>query len=299
MLLNLEQKSDEWVLASTWCNLGLWPESAAEAASTPFREACVALATALGNAAALGPDDEVLDMGVGYADQAALWVKSFGVRRVVGIEPSAHHIQAARQAQERGFLVGPDTVELFVGSAANVSDVLAATQTGDPSGLFDVILCLDCAYHFHSRADFLRDGAAPLLRPTGRFAAVDLIVSCDEDADLGTSACVRAWRRCWRAAARRVICMACGIPWTNLYGVEGYRSALEAAGLDLQGIQPIGERVLRPFAEHARRQRASLHASGAIRGSEWLFLSVIAALFSFVASHRLFDVVLVTAVKKA
>ena len=44
LLLNLERKEDgSYDLASTWCNLGLWPQST-------FSEACRALARRLGAA---------------------------------------------------------------------------------------------------------------------------------------------------------------------------------------------------------------------------------------------------------
>jgi hypothetical protein len=78
-----------------------------------------------------------------------------------------------------------------------------------------------------------------------------------------------------------------------------YVAALEAAGLETLAIEPIGPRVLRPFADHARRQRDELHASGAIGRGAWLFLTIISTLFGIVARHRLFEVVLVSARKRS
>ena len=85
---------------------------------------------------------------------------------------------------------------------------------------------------------------------------------------------------------------------THAHGARAYAAALDAAGLDPVRIEPIGARVLVPFASHARRQRDALRASGALRLGEWVFLSVIAWLFAWVARHRLFEVVLVTATKR-
>ncbi len=78
-----------------------------------------------------------------------------------------------------------------------------------------------------------------------------------------------------------------------------YVAALEAAGLETLAIEPIGRRVLHPFADHARRQRDELHASGAIGRGAWLFLTIISTLFGIVARHRLFEVVLVSARKRS
>lgn len=311
-----------WHLGSRWCNLGLWPESASLAAETPFQSACAALATAVGDAAALRANDAVLDVGVGYAEQTALWVERYGVRRVVAIEPSRAHVEAARRAQRDGSLAGAGVVELLHGSA---SSLLTTIHGGDQvssasASSFDAVVCLDCAYHFRTRASFLRDAAALLKPGGGRFAAADLIVADDEATD--TSSCSRSsagssavkssssgdvkissswwrrwWRRMWRAAARRLIAALCDIPGANLHGADEYVAALEAAGLQPTAIEPIGTRVLRPFSEHARRQRDALRASGAIGRGEWLALSLIGALFAFVARNRLFEMVLVSAVR--
>ena len=174
-----QPSSSAWRLTSRWCNLGLWPASADEAARTSFKEACTSLAAAVGEAASLGAHDEVLDVGVGYAEQTNFWIERFGVRRVVAVEASLTHVEAAHRAQRDGSLGGSGAVDVIHGSATALA---AAVGSSEPS--FDVVLCLDCAYHFSTRAVFLRDHAAPLLRPEGRFAAADLIVATDDEDDM-------------------------------------------------------------------------------------------------------------------
>lgn len=320
-LLNLEQdpSTGRWQLASTWCNLGLWPPpGATEVPSCSFRRACEALALSLGEAAGLARGDAVLDVGVGYADQTAVWTTHFGVRRVVAVEPSAAHVAAAREAQSSGQLAGKGVVELCVGSADRLDDVLRrcgerggrgaggdepAEEDAARAAAFDAVLCLDCAYHFGSRAAFLR-AAARAMRPGGRFAAVDLVIGEEEDAADDNSAGAdgaarrfrRFWRSLWRSVARRVVAAACDIPAANLHGMRTYEAALEAAGLRLTSVQILTPRVLAPFATHATHQRRALGKELSI--SQATFLRVISALFCFVAWARLFEVVCVRAVRE-
>lgn len=306
LLLNLERDptSGLWALASTWCNLGLWPAGSGSAGDGgSFQHACEALALRVGEAARLQPGDTVLDVGVGYADQTALWATRFRAARVVAVEPSRPHVAEAREAQAAGRLAGGSVVELHVGSADELPACCSA-----PVPIFDACICLDCAYHFRSRGRFLQK-MGTLLRPGGRFAAADLIVAeREEEEDQeeagqtllrgngGILGMLRSWLGSqWRVVARRLVATLCDIPAVNLHGAVEYKQSLHAAGLVSVEIEPISERVLLPFAAHAHRQRAALR--GQLRYGESAFLWIIALLFGYVARHRLFDVVLVRACK--
>lgn len=291
LMLNLEHNpaaGGSWHLASTWCNLGLWPT---DREPCSFQCACKELAVTLGEAAGLSPGNAVLDVGVGYGDQTALWATRFGVRRVVAVEVSAAHVVAASEAQQTGRLAGGGVVEFRVGSAGDIDDILR-TDEMDGAGGFDCVLCLDCAYHFRTRASFLH-AASRALRLGGRFAAVDLIaVECDDAAH----AALPWWRVTWRSVARRAIGVLCDIPAANLHGLSAYKENLSAAGLQCNSTQLLTERVFAPFAAHAVAQRRALASELSI--GQAVFLRIIAALFSFVAWSQLFDVVLVRAEKR-
>ena len=295
LLLNLEPDGGcgGWRLGSTWCNLGLWDDAASPGCSQsmPFRAACEKLAVAVGDAAGLSRGDAVLDCGVGYADQTAVWATHFSVQSVLAVERSAEHVAAARRAHDEGRLAGADIVELRVGSATDLPAVVAASAAAfaaDAPLLFDAVLCLDCAYHFDTRETFLRSAGA-LLRPGGRFAAADLVVA---DGDGEQSSLLLRW---WRRIARRVVAAVCDIPSDNLHGTARYAASLEAAGMTAVRVEDISSRVLAPFARHAASQRTALRSS--ISYGESAFLWIIGALFAFVARHRLFAVVLVSARK--
>ena len=224
-----------------------------------FGQACAALTAALGEAANVGYGDSVLDVGVGYGDQTAVWIERFGASRVVAVEVSATHVAAARKAQDAGLL--PAAVELRQASAANTRQVIASDgQQFDGVGRqFDVVLCLDCAYHFRpSRKNFLLLAASLALKPGGRYAAVDLIMSrADEDLadDPNATAGWLWWRKTLRACLRRAIALAVDIPSTNLHGVKAYEESLEAGGFEAAKFEVLTDRVLLPFARHAAKQR--------------------------------------------
>lgn len=265
LLLNLERDRGAWVASSTWCNLGLWPQAS-------FREACVALARLLGRAVALAPTDFVLDCGVGYGDQLELWCSEFGLRRLVALELSSKLVERARGRLTS--LADGCSVTVIAGSAAPMPAEALAAAAG-----CDAVLCLDCAYHFDTRASFLHSAAA-VLRRGGRYGAVDMVPRH-----------VAAWG--WKPIAQRVVAAACGIPRANLHSAEAYIDALHAAGFEDVRLEPISERVFAPFALNAVEQRQRLH--GVLSRGEWIFLWATAAVMRFIDRHRLFDAVLVTA----
>lgn len=274
LLLNLEHAQDgsSFVLASTWCNLGLWPQPT-------FSEACRALARRLGTAAGLGPCDVVLDCGVGYGDQCELWVSEFGVQRVIALELSVEQVEAARlrlcEQQQRSQSLSP-TIEIHAGSATAAPAEVVTAAFG-----CDVVLCLDCAYHFDTREKFFLT-AVQMLRNGGRLGMVDMLPS-----EVG-------WG--WRRLAQYAVAFVCNIPRSNLYSTQQYCETCRRAGLEVTTLETLSLRVFGPFAKNAARQRRLL--AGQLRWSEWGFLHLISAMMGFIAKYRLFDAILVTAEKR-
>jgi cyclopropane fatty-acyl-phospholipid synthase-like methyltransferase len=276
LLLNLERDEKHWRVASTWCNLGLWRGGA-----TRFGDACERLAMAVGEAAELQACATLLDVGVGYGDQTALWPTRFGVRRVVAIEPSRAHVEAARSAQVEGRLAGAGVVELHVGSSNSLPEAARSIR-------YDAVVCLDCAYHFRTRASFLAT-ASSLMKPGGRFAAADIILASPRSGEQQG----RRWGALWRTCARRLIALLTDIPAANLCDHGGYVASLQAAGLSSVRVERVTEHVFAPFAAHAGAQRAALRSQLTL--VERFFLWSIQTLFSFIARHALFDFVIVSA----
>jgi SAM-dependent methyltransferase len=268
LLLNLELTADgSWRLASTWCNLGLWRNA------ITFRSACADLARLLGHAADLSAGDEVLDVGVGYGDQVILWLNEFHVKRVVAVESSPTVAAAARAA-----LVDRPAASVVHADACKLS----STALTSAAASFDAVLCLDCAYHFSTRSSFVA-AAMPLLRPAGRFAAIDLLPT-----DLRHN-CGFGW------LAQRLVALAVGIPWSNLYDQAAYATMLRDCGLVDVRIRPVDGMVFAPLATYAAEQKRRLRASGDLSWREGVLLSAVSALMGFVSRHRLFHLCVVTA----
>ena len=138
-----------------WLNLGYW-----ESART-YPEAAAALACLLGDAAGLGPGDELLDVGFGFAEQDFLWLERYGLKRIAGLNITQLHVERAQaRARHRGL---ESKMDLRLGSAT-------AMPFTDSS--FDKVTALECAFHFDTRERFF-DEAFRVLRPGGTLALAD------------------------------------------------------------------------------------------------------------------------------
>lgn len=203
--------------AAGWGNLGLWD------GTRTYGAACVALAAKVGVAAELAPRDRVLDAGIGAGAQIALWRERFGVSALVGIDPVASNLAAARA---------------FAGSATQL--VLAsAPRFEGVAGVFDRVVSVDCAYHFDTREGFFR-AARARLRPGGRLAFSDLVVRASPSP----------------GAALTLAARAASIPRANLIGDAAMRAQLAGAGFDEITFERLDDEVLLGFARFVARHRA-------------------------------------------
>src|SRR5437879_1561360 len=74
-----------------WLNLGYW-----DVART-YPDACVAMVELVGTRADLQPSDEILDVGVGFAEQDFVLLDRFQVSHITGIDVTPIHVDKGRE----------------------------------------------------------------------------------------------------------------------------------------------------------------------------------------------------------
>lgn len=203
-----------------YLNLGYWRDA------RTIDEACTALVERIGQAADLGSEDEVVDVGFGFGDQDIHWMRRFGPKSITGLNITRSQVEVARRQVAEAGLV--ERIDLRHGSAT-------AMPLSNASA--DKVLALECAFHFDTRAAFLRE-AARVLRPGGRLVTGDII-----PAPPAADPAARAWQRASWAATARIW----NIPPANADTCESYTAKLRAAGFDNIQIESIRHDVFAPL----------------------------------------------------
>jgi microcystin synthetase protein McyJ len=203
-----------------WLNIGYWK------AARTYPEACAAMVELLGTRAGLQPTDEVLDVGVGFAEQDFVFVDRFKLAHITGIDITPVHVEKGRErVAKRGL---EDQIDIRLGSA---------TVMEFPDESFDKVLALECAFHFDTREDFMRE-AFRVLKPGGTIALADMLPYPGKK----TSP--------MKAVARRYA----HIPEVNFYDREEYPQHLIATGFDDVSVESIRGDVYPGMAKYARQR---------------------------------------------
>lgn len=209
-----------------YLNLGYWAEA------RDLDGASDALAMLVADAAGLGPDDSVLDLGFGFADQDLLWIREGRAGRITGLNITQSQIAVARRrVTDLGL---SDRIHLIPGSA---------TRMPIADGAVDAVVALECAFHFRTREDFFRE-AWRVLRPGGRLVTADILPMPRVSGRMARLKQRLSW---WLVASKF------GIPPENAYNRPAYHSLLALRGFEQIRVQSIRDQVYAPLHAYLRQ----------------------------------------------
>ncbi|EIN13682.1 S-adenosyl-L-methionine-dependent methyltransferase [Punctularia strigosozonata HHB-11173 SS5] len=214
-----------------WLNMGYWVDT------DIFSEACEALATRLMEAARLKAGDRVLDVGFGSGDSLLFILSSPKIPRpssVTGITSLRSHYERALARTRKLNIDTP--VLLLCGDAVYHAPAGAHPFHPSASPSFDVILALDCAYHFRTRREFLQQSFEHLA-PGGRVALADI---CFTPESLGGRR-VRLFTR-----------LLGMMPRQNVISTQEYVQALKEMGYGDVCMEDVSEKVFPGFTRFLR-----------------------------------------------
>lgn len=132
-------------------NYGYWT-----AATTRYREAAENL---MGELADLAPPtaDSVLDVACGQGATTRWWTRHYPGAEVTGVNISEKQLETCRTLAPNARFLLRDATDLQL-----------------PSASVDLVSCVEAAFHFDTREDFLAE-ARRVLRPGGRLVLTDIL----------------------------------------------------------------------------------------------------------------------------
>lgn len=141
---------------SGYFNVGYWTKN-----TTNAREACDQMMDALLDMVSLQRNARVLDVACGMGATSEFLAERFGPQSVVGINVAASQLQKARVRVPAATFIEMD-----------------ATALRFPDGLFDLVICVEAAFHFDTREAFFRE-AYRVLRPDGCILLADALFTAE------------------------------------------------------------------------------------------------------------------------
>ncbi|KXS17133.1 S-adenosyl-L-methionine-dependent methyltransferase [Gonapodya prolifera JEL478] len=282
---------------SLWLNMGLWSDP-----DDTFQDACKRLAMTLAKIARVSQGCSWFDTGYGCGDQTNLFLQQFRPARYVGVTYEKSHYIAAQKRVQRP---SDCQVTLLKGDAVRPDSWSSDSELGGGAGdirgsenKFDVVTCLDCAYHFRTREDFLHLLHRKLLREGGTLALADIIAG-----EKPWTQSLNWWNPVstlgvvLMQALFLLIMTATNVPLTNLWpGPAHYEAHLRRAGFVDVGVTDISNQVFPGFLAFLERFRTQRLPHIMVRDgfsypsrvvARWAFWGILAVLRFSVAKRWL------------
>ncbi len=214
-----------------YLNLGYWTHA------RDIDSACDELAALVAERAALGAEDQVLDVGFGFGDQDLYWWQHYRPQRIIGLNITRSQVAIARER----------VAALALGQAIDLRHG-SATAMQIPAGSVDKVLALECAFHFRTRERFFSE-ARRVLRPGGRLVIADIIPLPLSDQPKQRLRQRLTW---WLVASKFAI------PKDNAYTADAYAQRLSAAGFDAVEVESIRDQVYAPLHHYLQTHPEAL-----------------------------------------
>ncbi|MEK6675825.1 MAG: class I SAM-dependent methyltransferase [Planctomycetota bacterium] len=221
-----------------YANYGYWTKP-----GITIDEACDALTDLMAQELELNGSDRLLECGCGYGASALFLGAKYRPREIVGLDVTPVRIEEGnRLARERGL---GDIIKLQQGDA---------TKLPFEDRSFTKMLAIECAFHFNTRVDFLRQSLR-VLAPGGVLSMTDIVLAPHVNRKDYSLEQLREFL----SADAKFICDA------NIYSAEEYKRLLHEVGFQSAKIYSIKEKVVMQFADHLDRVAAASPPDAAAR----------------------------------
>ncbi|WP_336040031.1 class I SAM-dependent methyltransferase [Acinetobacter calcoaceticus] len=212
-----------------WTNLGFWKNT------QNYREACCQLADHLAQAVNLNSKDHLLDLGCGQGASLLHWLKYYQPKSVSAVDLQAECVNKIQK-------LIPEINQIYSGSFLNLKQF-------EFKQFFDVVLCIDAAYHSHLNS-FL-DSVVSVLNSKGRLGFHYLMRadSCQNMTVL-------------QEQKYRYLLKAADVVWDNVPNEKTLRNALEQQGFANIQIEDLSEQVLLGFSQYIQNQQERNQSRG-------------------------------------
>ena len=219
-----------------WSNLGYW-----QAGQQDYAAACCALADHLGRSVNLNSKDKLLDLGCGQGASLLHWQQHYQVQYLAGVE-----LQAACVANIQQHL--PELNAIYQASFLRLKDLPFSQR-------FDVVLCLDAAYH--SPVVLLLEQISSVLNSNARIGFHHLVLS-------------ERWEHLNALQRRKYqwLLKSADVNLKNLMTVGAMYSCLDHFEFKNIQIDDLSEAVFSGFAEYVKNTLNSKPSDGYVQGSK-------------------------------
>ena len=207
--------------ALPWSNLGYWQQQ-----HSNYPLAGQSLADHAAHAVQLKSSDRVLDLGCGQGASLLHWRNAYNIQQLSAVDLQAQCIANIQQHLPQ--------VASYCGSFTQLQQLKFLNK-------FDVVLCIDAAYH--SAVPAFLDSVSSALHRNGRLVFHYLM-----------------WADCWAHCAKsqrlyyRYLLKTADVTWQHVMSRQQLSQSLAEHGFDDIVIEDISEAVLQGFAQYRAAQ---------------------------------------------